>query len=253
VPHIALGTMRMSGHFNGLMVLDRDPVVASRLLDAAHGLGIDLFDTAPIYARGLAESDLGQGGAPADSRVWTKVGVDIGEILPRLDYSVPGMVATLRESCRRLRRTSVECVFVHNPTAGVLESLDWRQLYERAVVEGPADELGASILTGEEAELLLDVPVPMPVMVEAALLDRRPGLAARLADAGHRLIVRSLFSGGAAFDGLPPEHRIRLVGEAFDAAVSEHDPWAVVIAPRTPDQLADYGVVVRNATGKAVQ
>ncbi|GAA1931077.1 aldo/keto reductase [Streptantibioticus ferralitis] len=255
MPHIALGTMRMSGHFDGLMVLNRDAVGASRLLDAARHLGVDLFDTAPVYARGQAEWDLGRSGGPAASRVWTKVGVDIGGVLPRLDYSVPGMLATLQGSCRRLRRTSVECVFVHNPTAEVLRSLDWRQLYELMVVNGPADALGASVLTGEEVELLLDVPVPvpMPVMVEAALLDRRRGLAVRLANAGHRLIVRSLFSGGAAFDGLPPERRIRLIGEAFHATVSRYDPWAVVIAPRTPQQMAEYSAVLRYATGKATQ
>ncbi|MFC0437561.1 aldo/keto reductase [Kutzneria buriramensis] len=250
LPHIALGTRRMSGHFDGVVVRDRDAAAASRLMRAARLLGVDLFDTSPVHARGFAEADLGRAHGAAAARIWTKVGTDVGGVLPRPDYSIAGMLATLRNSCRRLRRPSVECVFVHHPPADVLASLDWLRLHELALLSELTSEVGVSIRADDEADLLLDLPTPMPVMVPAATLHRRPHLAASLSDAGHRLVVSELFAGGAALKGIPAERRIRLIRHVFGVTVSRHRPWAVVLSPRTPRQLDEYAGCVRQVNGK---
>ncbi|NEE13973.1 hypothetical protein G3M58_46890, partial [Streptomyces sp. SID7499] len=77
-------------------------------------------------------------------------------------------------------------------------------------------------------------------MVETAVLERHPELALRLRDAGHRLVLRSLFAGGRSIRSLPAERRAQAVTERLTALTAAFDPWALVIAPRTPEQFADY-------------
>ncbi|MFC5218981.1 aldo/keto reductase [Streptomyces coerulescens] len=249
---VVLGTMRTSGNFNGLMVVDRDTDSSSGILHAAMAdPGIHGFDTAPIYARGLAESDLGRW-CP-DAPVWTKVGVDVSTPLPTLDYSLPTMTRTLDASCERLRRPSVECVFVHNPPMDVFQGLDWRELKEALVDRGAADQLGVSVLDPSEIALVAEVDTPLTVMVETQILESSPHLAGRLHDAGHRLVLRSLFAGGRGIRSVPTKERADAVTSRLVGLVERFDPWAVVMAPRTPAQLADYAPAVarlRQAVGQ---
>ncbi|MFF0334972.1 aldo/keto reductase [Streptomyces fimicarius] len=235
---VVLGTMRTSGNFNSLMVVDRDTHRAAEVVRMARKLNLDGLDTAPIYARTLAESDLGE--LCHDLPVWTKVGVDVRTPLPTLDYSLPTMAATLAESGRRLRRSSVDCVLVHNPPIEAFRTFDWPEMHRLLVQEGPARDLGVSVLDPSEIALVADVGTPLVTMVETAVLERHPELALRLRDAGHRLVLRSLFAGGRSIRTLPAERRAQAVTERLTALTAAFDPWALVIAPRTPEQFADY-------------
>ncbi|MFD5746489.1 aldo/keto reductase [Streptomyces sp. NPDC127033] len=234
---IALGTMRTSGNFNSLMVVDRDADRAAEVVRMATSR-IDAFDTAPVYARGLAESDLGR--LCHDTPVWTKVGVDVSTTLPTLDYSLPTMVTTLAASCERLQRPSVECVFVHNPPMDVFSGMDWPALKSALVEDGPAENLGVSVLDPSEIELLTGIGTPLVVMAETAVIDRYPELGRKVREAGHRLVLRSLFAGGRRLRAVAAERRAGAVAARMEALIEQFDPWALVIAPRTPPQMADY-------------
>jgi len=239
---IALGTMRVSGFFNGLLVLDRKESRAKTVLQRAIATGIDLIDTAPIYARGLAESDIGAF-APR-VRVWTKVGVDISRTLPELNYTVSGMLRSLRGSLERLRRDGVEAVFIQNPPQRAIASLDIPGFLERCRASGYTDTVGLSLLRPSDVRALspMQLPEGVPLMLEAGMMNEATSLIASLAQK-HSVVIRSPFAGGRVFDGVAAAKRPEFVAAELNSLAREWRPSAIVIGPRTPGQLRDYVTV----------
>jgi predicted oxidoreductase len=237
---IAVGTMRNSGSFNGLMVLDRDRQEAHEFLRTAVDQGFTTFDTAPVYARGLAEEDIGQV-VPAEATVWTKVGVDIAGALPKLDYSHDGLVASLTGSLRRLRRTSVDVAFVHNPAPDVLATAALASFAEHCTATGAAMRVGVSVLAPRISMPLIAprLPADSVIMCEADQLVPADTATMRLL-AGYRLVVRSLFSGGKALRSVAAAERPSAIAARIAEIARLYAPAGVVIGPRTREQLLEY-------------
>ncbi|MEU3096486.1 aldo/keto reductase [Streptomyces sp. NPDC006967] len=240
VPALVVGTMAGSGFFNGTMVVDRDAAEARAFVQKAVGLGFRIFDTAPVYGRGHAEQDLGKW-LPADLEVWTKVGVDISGPLPRLDYSLDGMIASLSGSLERLGRSRVSVAMVHNPVPSVLTDLDLKGLADHCARTGQADQIGVSVLTPEASLPLLAprLPAGSVVMCEADQMDPRDReLRAMCSD--YRLVIRSIFSHGARLRGVPEARRAAVIQERIDELSAVYSPAALVIGPRLAEHLDDY-------------
>lgn len=98
---------------------------AQRAVAAALEQGLNLFDTAPLYGRGLAEIRLGEvlAGAERDRLfVATKVGrpipadkIGAGQtFVPPFDYSFRSTVAQVEASLERLRLTRFDAVMIHD-------------------------------------------------------------------------------------------------------------------------------------------
>ncbi len=125
VTRLGLGTAPLGGLFSE--VADAD---AHATLLRASDLGLRFFDTAPLYGLGNAETRLGRAlpelGNPV---VATKVGrvLDAGRVgddfafkatppvVPRFDYSAPGVLRSYKESLRRLQTDRVDVVHIHDP------------------------------------------------------------------------------------------------------------------------------------------
>ncbi|MEU6481008.1 aldo/keto reductase [Streptomyces sp. NPDC047017] len=240
-PTVVIGTMRCSGSFNGLMVLGRDTHDGREFIEGAIARGFTTFDTSPVYARGNAEEDLGAY-LPADAAVWTKVGIDTTTPLPQLDYSPEGLATSLRGSLDRLRRDRVEVAFVHNPDPKRIADIDLAGFARHCTRTGQAERAGVSVLLPEVSlpRIAGRLPAGSVIMCEADQLDPDDKDTLRLL-ADYRLVVRSLFSGGARLHAVPPERR----AEAIAARIAEiheiYAPEAVVVGPRTREQLDDYG------------
>jgi D-threo-aldose 1-dehydrogenase len=97
-------------------------------------LGINFFDTAPLYGHGKSEKWMGQGlaGTPSDSRVLaTKVGrvlepVEPGTLekdefdnpapfKPVFDFSYDGVLRSFNESLKRLQVDRIDILHIHDP------------------------------------------------------------------------------------------------------------------------------------------
>jgi aryl-alcohol dehydrogenase-like predicted oxidoreductase len=100
---LVLGSQHSSGTYDGLMVLGSDPERTASFYRHAIRIGFTIVDTAPLYARGNAETDIGR--SDWSGKVWTKVGVDIDAPLAQRDYRPVAMLRSLRGSARRLGRT----------------------------------------------------------------------------------------------------------------------------------------------------
>ena len=98
----------------GLMVAG-SPEERLRAVSRALELGINYFDTAPVYGDGLSETHLGEAlkDLGADALVGTKVALrseDLGDISGSIVRSVEG-------SLRRLKRESTDILHLHNRVA----------------------------------------------------------------------------------------------------------------------------------------
>lgn len=109
---VAVGTWAMGGKDYG-RVYDGDSIKA---VHRAIDLGVNLFDTAPIYGAGHAEEVLGRAldGVRKDVFIATKCGPD--EVRPgllRVDLSRDGIAAQCDASLKRLRTDWIDLLQVH--------------------------------------------------------------------------------------------------------------------------------------------
>jgi len=125
VTRLGLGTAPLGGLFSE--VTDAD---AHATIVRAHELGLRFFDTAPLYGLGNAETRLGRALPDLDgAAVATKVGrvLDPGRVdddfafkgtpsvVPRFDFSAPGVLRSYKESLHRLQTDHVDIVHIHDP------------------------------------------------------------------------------------------------------------------------------------------
>ncbi len=129
VTRLGLGGAPLGGLFEDVK---SDAAVAT--IRRALELGINFFDTAPLYGHGKSEMRMGEAlrGIPADSRVLaTKVGrvlepVEPGALAkdefdnpapfkPVFDFSYEGVMRSFNESLKRLGLDHVEILHIHDP------------------------------------------------------------------------------------------------------------------------------------------
>lgn len=105
---IVIGTWPLSGDFGARSLSEIEKSLAK-----AFDAGIRTFDAAPNYGLGFAESALGMVFAgESDVRIFTKCGnvPFVGK-----DFSPDAIEASIGQSLKRLKRDSIEGVFLHNP------------------------------------------------------------------------------------------------------------------------------------------
>lgn len=235
--------MNAFGTFNGLFRRLTPKSRVRALLTAAHDLGIRTLDTAPIYCRGVAEQRIGEC-ASADFEVWTKVGVSIDRPLPLVDFSIDQLSSGLLSSLARLRRKSVSIAFLHNPDAFPKRVIEVDRFAQWARESGRLQCVGISILGSRVPRRLLQFDEIEVVMVECAHL---PALVERHRDwlERRRVVVRSLFSGGAPLHKLPSKKRAEFIGQTIAGIDQLWPVWRYIVAPRTLKQASQYALAAR--------
>ncbi|MGH9402714.1 MAG: aldo/keto reductase [Terriglobia bacterium] len=129
VTRLGMGTAPLGGLFE-----DVPEATALGAVKQALGLGLNFFDTAPLYGHGKSESFLGKGlaAAPRSSYILaTKVGrllipVDPAQrdqhefknplpYQPVFDFSYEGVMRSVEESLKRLNLDHVDILHIHDP------------------------------------------------------------------------------------------------------------------------------------------
>ncbi len=129
VTRLGLGGAPLGGLFE-----DVQGEVAVATIHRALELGINFFDTAPLYGHGKSEKWMGQGlaGIPSDSRVLaTKVGRVLEPVAPGtlekdefdnpapfrpvFDFSYDGVMRSFNESLKRLQVDRIDILHIHDP------------------------------------------------------------------------------------------------------------------------------------------
>lgn len=223
--------------------------------------GITRFDAAPSYGEGRAETLLGSAltaVAPDAVAVTTKVGwLAMANVNPyarphgadgargggRFDFTAAGVRATLTASLGRLRRDSVDVVFLHDPEcAPDLVSSEALPELRRQRDAGRLDALGVATTDPDAALRLVERGEVVHVMIAAAwTLTRRHGreLLDRCAERDVAVLAAGPFASGLLATARP------------DPAA----PWAyrqapqdvVALAGRLADSCERHGVSLPQA------
>jgi len=233
VTRLGLGTAPLGGLFTPV-----SEEAASQTVQRAYALGLRLFDTAPLYGYGIAETRLGSvlASRPRDSYVIaTKVGrllrdtndtshnYDIdrtqfheGEPLykstgrdsPVFDFSYDGAMRSLEESLRRLGVDRVDIVHIHDPDDHMDEAINGAfralsDLRDQGVIGAVGvgvdhSHLGVRFINETDIDCLL-------IAGRCTLLDQQalPELLPKAQHNGVSVIAAGVFNGGVLAN---PDH-----------------------------------------------
>ncbi|MCE4604294.1 MAG: aldo/keto reductase [Aeropyrum sp.] len=186
---------------------------AIKVLRGAYKLGINSFDTADVYGRGRGETLLVKAlGTMGDVRVATKVGYDFySEGHPKRRYDLDYLWEALRRSLRRLGRSSVDILYLHNPPIEVLRGRTAYEFLKRARREGLARMAGVALgpetdIAEEALEALNHSEVEVLQFVYN-MLEQEPGytIARWSRKHGVSTVARVPHAGGVLDESVSPE------------------------------------------------
>jgi aryl-alcohol dehydrogenase-like predicted oxidoreductase len=158
-----------------------EPDEAVRLVHAALDAGVTFIDTAPGYADGQSELNLGRAlaGVHRDAVVLcTKVGHGPGG---STDFSPGAIVASVRDSAQRLAVDHLDIVVLHNPPPGVIDSDEHYAALERLRDDGLIRAFGASVDRADEVDTVLAASRSTALEVRLSALYQEPWPAVRRA------------------------------------------------------------------------
>ena len=205
---LAFGVYSVTGMYGSVPVIE-----AHRIIVEAVRLGIDAFDTADFYGRGLGEELLR--GVPA-SFIATKVGYRLDSPRPVQDFRPEYLVRAAEASRRRLGVERIDLLQLHNPPLNVLRDPSVYKALRTIVREGIAEETGVAL--GPETDVL-------PHALEALkheevsslqfvynMLEQEPGatIAEAAREAGVKTLVRVPHAGGVLDETVKPGEEKRL-------------------------------------------
>lgn len=136
-PRILIGMWPLSGDFGPVSL-----ITVEKVIQKAIDNGFCEFDVAPNYGNGFAEMALGHVlGGDKSVRIYTKFG---NHPFEGKDFSDIGLERSLEKSLIRLRRDSVEGVFLHNPRKEFSNYKNIPKLFSKLKANGYVSELGLS-------------------------------------------------------------------------------------------------------------
>lgn len=228
-----LGSMKLGGTFDGLVVSRYPKSETDAFLDAAWRLGFRTIDTAPVYIKGAAEDAIGQfkGGR---FHVCTKVGVDISGIVPRLDYSLEGMKSSFASSQLSLKDHLVAHVAIHNPPPSLVCYETFQRFADWILSNEMATSVGVCLLDPGQMPSIAEISNISWVSIESSMLKNYHDTAA------HKLIIRSAFAGGNDLRSKETSVVERIIQSKLINLRDQFNPWATIVAPATIQQLKSY-------------
>lgn len=168
-----------------------DGAEAVRLVHAALEAGVTFIDTAPGYADGQSEPNIGKalaGGRRDGVVLCTKFGHT-----PEggTDWAAAAIESSVRGSAERLRTDHLDVVLLHNPPADVLDSAEHYDVLQRLTDSGLVRAFGASVDAGADVDTVLTATASTALEVRLSALYQEPAPAmCRARDKGVGTIVK---------------------------------------------------------------
>jgi aryl-alcohol dehydrogenase-like predicted oxidoreductase len=150
-----------------------DEAEAVRIVHAALDAGVTFIDTAPGYADGASEVNIGRAlqGRSHDAVICTKFGyTPEGET----NWSAGAIEASVERSARRMNVDHVDIVVLHNPPAEVLAGSEHYEVMQRLVDKGTIRAYGSSVDWGADIDTVLGVSASKALEVRLSALYQEP-------------------------------------------------------------------------------
>lgn len=228
VSSLGMGCARLGAFWQG-----RSPRAGARALEEAHGAGINFFDTADCYARGLSERIMGRAFRRRRDQVVisTKVGLlktpvalasarrhggrrslgmaELRGLAPDGEaaqcFAPRYIEIAVDRSLRRLATDRVELLMLHEPPIAVIRAGEFLPALERLRASGRILHFGVSCRTAEEAHAALGVPGVSCLQVphNVGSPETVPGLLADARRSGVGLVAVAPFGDGRLLGAAP--------------------------------------------------
>lgn len=222
VGELSLGTWGLSGDAYG-EVSEREQ---DAVIDRALALGVDLFETADVYAAGKMERKLGARLPEAGTTIVTKVGTALDTKPTRKRFDVEFLKRAIGASQERLGRKRVDVVLLHNPSVQVVQAGVAAAYLEEQTKSGAIGGWGLSVGNATVASAALGSELK-PMVLEMAynvfFESDVQGLGSALLETQTGLLARSVLAHGLLAGQWSRDIR-------FDEGDHRRDRW-------TPDQL----------------
>lgn len=170
-----------------------DPAEAVRIVHAALDAGINLIDTAPGYADGESERNIGRalnGRRRDETIICTKVGYH-PDGSP--NWSSDAITESIERSARRMNVDHVDIVVLHNPPPEILDGTraDHYQVLQRLQDKGTIRAYGSSVDWAADIDTVLTTSDANALEVRLSALYQEPWDAmARARDRGVGTIIK---------------------------------------------------------------
>lgn len=202
---LTLGTMTFSGGGDFAKAGNSDVAEARRLVDTCLDAGVNLFDTADIYSRGLSEEILGQalGSRRGEALIATKARFPMGEGPNDAGASRHHIIRAAEASLRRLGTDHLDLFALHGVTAGevgreeILRALEDLRAAGKVRAFAVAGDQTAAAAALAHPYGVLQLPLP-PLAAPGAAAEEAAGiqLLSRARAAGKGLVTHSVFGPG---------------------------------------------------------
>jgi aryl-alcohol dehydrogenase-like predicted oxidoreductase len=219
---LGFGGASLSGEGGGYGFGEMDEKKAESLIREAFELGVQFFDTAPIYGFGLSEERLGRY-APPEAIILTKGGVHWHENKRVNLTNDPSIIEKMfHESRRRLGRECLDIYLIHWPD----EKVDIRKPYAKLLEfkeKGWVKKIGLSNTKPDDFKKALEVAPVEVLQFEASFLVQDPAqMAISLQSLQSQLLLTTGW--GTLAKGILTGRVIK--GRRFDPVdARSHAPW----------------------------
>ncbi|WGM19375.1 aldo/keto reductase [Paenarthrobacter sp. OM7] len=156
------GCMGLGGPWDGTSYGAAEIDQAAAVVDAAVGIGIELFDHADIYRNGKSEAVFGEvlarsRGLREKIQLQTKCGIRLGErgLATHYDLSREAILERVNGSLKRLQTDYVDVLLLHRPDP-LMDPREVAAAVGELTAEGKVRQLGVSNMSGAQIAFLQD-------------------------------------------------------------------------------------------------
>ncbi|MFK0039222.1 aldo/keto reductase family oxidoreductase [Paenarthrobacter sp. NPDC090517] len=156
------GCMGLGGPWDGTSYGPSEIDQAAAVIEAAQGIGIELFDHADIYRSGKSEAVFGEVLARSQGlrdkiQLQTKCGIRLGErgLETHYDLSRVAILERVNESLKRLQTDYVDVLLLHRPDP-LMDPREVADAVGQLMAEGKVRQLGVSNMSGAQIAFLQD-------------------------------------------------------------------------------------------------
>ncbi|MDO6144413.1 aldo/keto reductase family oxidoreductase [Paenarthrobacter aurescens] len=174
------GCMGLGGPWDGTSYGAAEIDHAAAVIEAAQGIGVELFDHADIYRSGKSEAVFGEvlarsQGLREKILLQTKCGIRLGErgLETHYDLSRDAILERVNQSLKRLQTDYVDVLLLHRPDP-LLDPREVADAVGKLMAEGKVRQLGVSNMSAAQIEYLqnqLETPI-VANQLEMSLLRR---------------------------------------------------------------------------------
>ncbi len=218
VTELSLGTWGLSGDAYG-PVSDAE---ADAVIDRAADLGISLFDTADVYARGAMETKLGKRLASRASTTFiaTRIGTERTERGARKRFELSWLGEAFDRSRERIARDRIDVLLLHNPSAVTIEQKEATGFLRELKDSGKVGAWGVSAGSKEVAIASIDAGAEVIGLAYNVFhAEDLHAIAAQAAMRGVAILAHSVLAYGLLVSHWGPER-------AFDEGDHRRTRWS---------------------------